>query len=147
MVLPALPPSSRRSPTRRSRTCRWSSPTMRPRPRSATSCNGSTPAQANMVSRDSTSRPILLAILLLVSSALSAQTALEQVEKEVQRLFDVAKSSVVQIKAIRENAIPPLAAGTGFFVNNEGLILTSAQVVSDSNPNDIQVNWDGKKFD
>ena len=100
-----------------------------------------------MVSRDSTSRPILLAILLLVSSALSAQTALEQVEKEVQRLFDVAKSSVVQIKAIRENAIPPLAAGTGFFVNNEGLILTSAQVVSDSNPNDIQVNWDGKKFD
>ena len=100
-----------------------------------------------MASRDSTSRPLILAILLLVSSALSAQTALEQVEKEVQRLFDAAKPSVVQIKAIRENVMPPLAIGTGFFINSDGLILTSAQVVSDSNPNDIQVNWDGKKFD
>ncbi len=100
-----------------------------------------------MASRDSTSRPLILAILLLVSSALSAQTALEQVEKEVQRLFEATKPSVVQIKAIRENVMPPLAIGTGFFVNSDGLILTSAQVVSDSNPNDIQVNWGGKKFD
>jgi len=100
-----------------------------------------------MVSGDSTSRALVLAIVFFVSPVLSAQTALEQVEKEVQKLFETAKPSVVQIKAIRENAIPPLAIGTGFFVDNQGLILTSSQVVSDSNPNDIQVLWGHKKFD
>src|SRR6185295_6644702 len=130
----ARPPRLRRSPTRRLQTCRWYLPTTWPEPRSTTSCNGSTPAQGKMVSRDSTSRPFLFAILLFASSALSAQSALEQVEKEVQRLFETTKSSVVQIKAIRENAIPPLAAGTGFFIDNDGLILTSSQVISDSNP-------------
>lgn len=100
-----------------------------------------------MVSRDLISRSLLLAILFLVSPLLSAQTALEQAEKEVQQLFETAKPSVVQIKAIQETAIPPLAIGTGFFIDNEGLILTSSQVVSGASPKDIQVIWGTKKFD
>jgi serine protease Do len=100
-----------------------------------------------MVARDSISKPVFFAFFFLVSSVLSAQSALEQVEKEVQQLFDACKSSVVQIKAIQTSAIPPLAIGTGFFIDKDGLILTSSQVVSDANPNDIQVIWEGKKFE
>lgn len=99
-----------------------------------------------MAPRELISRVLLSAIFFFAPFALSAQTALEQVEKEVHRLFETAKPSVVQIKAIRENAIPPLAIGTGFFIDNQGLILTSSQVISDSNPNDIQVIWDTRKF-
>ncbi|MBV9463742.1 MAG: trypsin-like peptidase domain-containing protein, partial [Verrucomicrobiae bacterium] len=81
------------------------------------------------------------------SAAPHAESALEQVEKEVERIFEVAKLSVVQIKAIRQTAMPPLAVGTGFFVDAEGSILTSSQIVSDSNENDIQVIWNGRKYD
>src|SRR6185503_20396713 len=100
-----------------------------------------------MLSRNSISRLAVLAICILTCSAATAQSALEQVEKDVQRLFDTAKSSVVQIKAIRQNAIPPLAVGTGFFVDEQGLILTSSEVVRDAAQNDIQVLWGTKKFD
>jgi S1-C subfamily serine protease len=72
---------------------------------------------------------------------------MEQVEKEVQRLFQGAKSSVVQIKAIRSDKLSPLAIGTGFFIDDKGLILTSSEVVKDANPNDILVHWNGKSYD
>ena len=99
-----------------------------------------------MLSRISISRLAAVFLFILASSATSAQSALEQVEKDVQRLFETAKNSVVQIKAIRQNAVPPLAVGTGFFINDQGLILTSSEVVNDCAENDIQVIWGMRKL-
>jgi serine protease Do len=100
-----------------------------------------------MVSRNSSSKFLLFLSLLLVSSLAFGQSALEQVEKEVQRLFDQAKESVGQIKAIQQDPLQPLAAGTGFFIDDKGLILTSSEVVKGAAHNDILVIWSGKQYE
>lgn len=82
-----------------------------------------------------------------------AQSVMQGLEKEVKGICDRAKDSVVQIKTI----IPVrdatkgdivgegLSAGTGFFVDNKGLILTAASVLRGSDK--AIVYWRGKTYE
>ena len=68
----------------------------------------------------------------------SAGSFLEQVEQEQQALFEQVAPSVVFI-ATKEGF------GSGFFVDREGLVLTSAHVVADRRTVDV-VLFDGRKM-
>jgi S1-C subfamily serine protease len=81
---------------------------------------------------------IALAGLLFQVPIADAGSLLEQVEKEQQGLFEQIAPSVVFIAAKE-------GFGSGFFVDREGLVLTSAHVVGDRRMVDV-VLYDGRKM-
>ena len=106
-------------------------------------------------------RGILAVVLFLAGgvallSPLSAQNAKESgitvTDKGVQAVFERAKDCVVQIKTIVPVTDPAsgkavgerLSAGTGFFVDNQGHILTTASVPGGSK--EVVVYWRGKAY-
>jgi serine protease Do len=78
---------------------------------------------------------------------------MQNLEKETQAVFERAKDAVVQIKTIvpvkdvqkGEVVGEGLSAGTGFFIDNKGLILTAASVLRGSEK--AVVYWGGKSYE
>lgn len=85
----------------------------------------------------------ILAASLCLSQVLSAQTApaaqgsfIDGMSLEISKIFDAASPSVVRIQSTSQDHN---LSGTGFFIDSEGTILTSASVVGDADMCTIQV--------
>jgi serine protease Do len=70
-----------------------------------------------------------LVLFLLGASRLFAQQGLNSISSEVKRIFDQAKSAVVRIQAEDEHG---RLAGTGFFIDPTGTIITAYEVGGES---------------
>jgi serine protease Do len=70
-----------------------------------------------------------LVVFLLSASRLFAQQGLNSISSEVKRVFDEAKSAVVRIQAEDEHG---RLAGTGFFIDPTGTIVTAYEVGGES---------------
>jgi len=81
---------------------------------------------------------VALGWLLFQAPVADAGSLLEQVEKEQQALFEQVAPSVVFIAAKE-------GFGSGFFIDQEGLVLTSAHVVADRKTVDVVLS-DGRKM-
>lgn len=79
-----------------------------------------------------------LAVSLCLGAAPAADGALASMEREQQALFEAVAPSVV---FIRRGA----SFGSGFFVSEDGLVLTNAHVVGDAQSVDVVLS-DGRRF-
>src|SRR4249920_3522640 len=70
-----------------------------------------------------------LIFFLLSVSRLFAQQGLNSISTEVKRVFDQAKNAVVRIEAEDEHG---RLAGTGFFIDPAGTIITAYEVGGES---------------
>src|ERR1700751_2304490 len=70
-----------------------------------------------------------LVVLLFGASRLFAQQGLDSISTEVKRVFDQAKNAVVRIQAEDEHG---RLAGTGFFIDPAGTIVTAYEVGGES---------------
>jgi serine protease Do len=70
-----------------------------------------------------------LTFFLLSASSLLAQEGLNSISSEVKRVFDQAKNAVVRIQAEDEHG---RLAGTGFFIDPSGTIITAYEVGGES---------------
>jgi serine protease Do len=70
-----------------------------------------------------------LTVFLLGVATLSAQEGLNSISSEVKRVFDRAKNAVVRIQAEDEHG---RLAGTGFFIDPAGTIITAYEVGGES---------------
>jgi serine protease Do len=84
---------------------------------------------------------ICLIFLLLGVSRLFAQQGLTSISTEVKRVFDQAKNAVVRIQAEDEHG---RLAGTGFFIDPDGTILTAYEVGGESW--DITVEFGSSRY-
>ncbi|MEM6822388.1 MAG: S1C family serine protease [Verrucomicrobiota bacterium] len=85
-----------------------------------------------------------LIICLLVAIFLNngnAQGVFDSISKEVNKIFEAASPSVVKVRAL--SGTRP-RAGTGFFIDNSGTLLTSYAIILDSNK--AWVEYQDKKF-
>src|ERR1700745_1847677 len=71
----------------------------------------------------------VLIVFLLTVSRLFAQQGLDSISTEVKRVFDQAKNAVVRIQAEDEHG---RLAGTGFFIDPNGMIFTAYEVGGES---------------
>jgi serine protease Do len=71
----------------------------------------------------------VLIVFLLTVSRLFAQQGLDSISTEVKRVFDQAKNAVVRIQAEDEHG---RLAGTGFFIDPAGTIVTAYEVGGES---------------
>jgi S1-C subfamily serine protease len=77
----------------------------------------------------------VLGLLAGAARAADAEHSLETIELEVCALYDAAKDAVVEVHAQRRLVIGNLSAasapriGTGFFIRNDGVLLTAAAIV------------------
>ena len=81
-----------------------------------------------------------------------AQGVIEGLENEVQSVLQRAQDSIVRIKVIvpvtessTKKVFPGLSVGTGFFIDTQGHILTTASVPRGSK--EVLVYWRGKAFE
>jgi serine protease Do len=82
-----------------------------------------------------------LAVLLLGTTRLFGQQALSSISAEVEKVFDGAKSAVVRIQAEDEDG---KLAGTGFFIDPSGTIMTAYAVGGESR--DIIVEYGAGRY-
>src|SRR6478672_12872322 len=80
-------------------------------------------------------------LLLLGTSRLFAQQGLNSIASEVKRIFDSAKTAVVRIQAEDEHG---RLAGTGFFIDPAGTIMTAYAVGGESR--DIIVEFGPNRY-
>lgn len=90
------------------------------------------------------SRALLAALLLLaVAPACRGDSLLEKMDREVSTLFQKSRDAVVKVHAQRDAGLGPARrVGTGFFVDADGRLLTSATVVDHALA--CWVEWQGK---
>ncbi len=79
--------------------------------------------------RRATARNAGLVVLMLGTTRLFAQQGLSSISAEVEKVFDGAKSAVVRVQAEDEHG---KLAGTGFFIDPSGTIMTSYAVGGES---------------
>src|ERR1700745_829855 len=82
-----------------------------------------------------------IALLMLGATRLLAQQGLNSISSEVQRVFESAKSAVVRIQAEDEHG---KLAGTGFFIDPNGTIMTAYAVGGESR--DIIVEFGPNRY-
>ena len=80
-------------------------------------------------------------ILLFGTARLSAQVDLENLQPEIQRVFDQSKGAVVRITAEDEHG---RLAGTGFFVDPNGTVYTSYTIGGETH--DIVVEFGSNRY-
>ncbi len=79
-----------------------------------------------------------------------SSNALESVDRDVKTVFNNSRQAVVKIHAHRQSADNDLAStpshrvGTGFFVSNDGLVLTAGTVIGDADT--CWVEWQDEKL-
>ena len=103
------------------------------------------------------SKPVVWAVLAVAflgpMVSLRAQGVVQGLEKEIQSIFDRTKDAVVRIKTIvpvtdpseKQVVAEGLSVGTGFFVGNDGLILTAASVLRGADR--ALVYWRGNSYE
>jgi serine protease Do len=92
---------------------------------------------------------LVLAGALVFEAATCVGGLLESIDSEVCSIFDKSKPAVVKVHATRTmpaSGLPLLPAhrvGTGFFISEEGCLLTSASVVEDAT--ECWIDWQGRR--
>ncbi|MDX2225914.1 MAG: S1C family serine protease [Verrucomicrobiae bacterium] len=86
---------------------------------------------------------------LSLTAAEPAKSVFDQVGQEVSSLYDRYKESVVKVKSLTVTAETGLNGqsyeASGFFVDTQGTLLTTASVIRDSDS--VWVEIDGKRYD
>ena len=101
----------------------------------------------------STSKPRHVAsILILAFSAVeraSAASLLESMDEEVSALYEKSKGAIVKVHALREPMFgglrfgPSQRVGSGFFIDEDGHLLTTATVVTEADS--CWIDWRGQR--
>ena len=87
---------------------------------------------------------------ILGARSLDAASLLETMDSEVSSLYQKSKEAIVRVHAQRALLIPglpfgqPHRAGTGFFIDGQGRLLTAATVVDDAES--CWIEWDGQRI-
>ena len=98
-------------------------------------------------------RPVTVWVALLVATtpAVFAAGLLETMDQEVSAIFEKSKDAIVKVHAQRQIRIGNLAfvplhrIGTGFFVDQDGHLLTAATVVEGAES--CWIDWHGQRID
>jgi S1-C subfamily serine protease len=85
---------------------------------------------------------LLVLVASLLFSPLFAADLLSSSSEEINALVDKAKPAVVKVES-GDESLP--SAGTGFFIDNQGTVLTSATVIGDSTT--ARVAFNGLQLD
>ena len=80
---------------------------------------------------------ILVAPLIVISGLGRAADVFQLGGDEANALFDKAKASVVQVRSGDKGLI---SAGTGFFIDDQGTVLTSSTILGDNNSARVVIN-------
>ena len=80
---------------------------------------------------------ISLATLSLLPGAVRAADVFQLSGDEANALFDKAKTAVVQVRSGDKGLI---SAGTGFFIDDQGTVLTSSSILGDNNSARVVIN-------
>jgi len=83
----------------------------------------------------------VLGLLVVLHSSTYATGVFDSISEEVNRIFKQTSPAVVKVRTISDSS--PLA-GTGFFIDDSGVILTSYAVVRDSQK--AWIEYDGRKL-
>ncbi|MGD0650283.1 MAG: trypsin-like peptidase domain-containing protein [Verrucomicrobiia bacterium] len=87
---------------------------------------------------------------ILGARSLDAASLLETMDSEVSSLYQKSKEAIVRVHAQRALLIPGLPfgqthrAGTGFFIDGQGRLLTAATVVDDAES--CWIEWNGQRI-
>ncbi len=87
-----------------------------------------------------------VAFSLLTAAFARAATPLETMDREISALYERSRDAVVRIQTQRQAAFPQgpsVRVGTGFFVDHEGRLLTTATVVESAEK--CWIDWRGRK--
>ncbi|MDR1190543.1 MAG: S1C family serine protease [Verrucomicrobiales bacterium] len=79
----------------------------------------------------------VLLVLLLTASVRAADTVMDSLTGEVSRIFNQVAPAVVKIRAAN---LDQTLAGTGFFIDNRGTLLTAYDVVQEATRANIDYN-------
>lgn len=88
------------------------------------------------------SRTLKILILLLIPAFVHAASVFDSISDEVKKVFDSVAPAVVKVRS--EDSVQPLA-GTGFFIDNKGTILTSAAIIGEDYK--VSVEYQGRKME
>jgi serine protease Do len=89
------------------------------------------------------SKALLAALVLLAIPPAQAGNLLETMDREVSALYEKSRDAIVKVHSQRNATIGPARrVGTGFFVDADGRLLTSATVVD--NALACWIEWQGK---
>lgn len=89
-------------------------------------------------------------LVAVAGSTVFGESLLEAMDQEVSSLYEKSKDAVVRIHALRQFQIgnllllPSYHIATGFFVDKDGHILTTATAVDDVNS--CWIDWRGQRF-
>lgn len=86
----------------------------------------------------------ILTVGFLFIGFVSSQSVFDSIGREVHQVFELVKDSVVKVKS--DNGAMTLT-GSGFFIDTEGLLVTSALIVVDDHATTVESfdnKWDAK---
>ena len=89
-------------------------------------------------------------LVAVTVSTVLAESLLEAVDREVSSIYDKSKDAVVKVHAFRQFQVgsllllPSYSIATGFFIDGDGHILTTATVVDDMDT--CWINWRGHRI-
>jgi serine protease Do len=90
------------------------------------------------------------ALFLGATTAAVAASLLETMDQEVSAIYEKSKAAVVKVHTQRLlqignlSLVPAHRIGTGFFIDNQGHLLTAATVVADAGS--CWIDWNGQKM-
>ena len=89
-------------------------------------------------------------LVAVTASTVLAESLLEAVDREVSSIYDKSKDAVVKVHAFRQFQVgnlllwPSYRIATGFFIDKDGRILTTATVVDDMDS--CWIDWRGHRI-
>ncbi len=92
----------------------------------------------------------VLVLLAVTASTVRGESVLETMDREVSSIYEKSKDAVVRVHALRQFQIgdlllpPSYRIATGFFIDKDGHILTTATTVDDVN--NCWIEWRGQRL-